>query len=840
MRFLFNSTLRVAALLLLVPASLFAQTVTAPSGAVAVPTSGDFFSSAFQDPIDMKDRTDIGWFAWGIDQPHANLSGLTISSGVLSGTASSNDPNIYLLDTGNPVSVVRGRRGDVQPIDASRYRTLAIRMRLSGTQGARASDGQLMWTAKTIYDSPLSVAGSFAVYGGWQIYLLDIPALGVAAGGAWQGSVGSLRLDPTVVAGQTVDIDWARLVSNDTQGMRTITWSGGGAVDIYLDDDTSEANGTLGLIAKNGTTLSKAVTGGSFAFQPGALPAGDYYVGIRAAGSTTALKYSSGYYHVEGVPTVTFTSPSPEGSGDDFATTQLGNAWDMNNVSDVDRTYNVSSARIANLNVETPGGTALGAPAVYLATGSIGDPVLYMLAGDLRGAGHPIDANRYRIATIEMGLPGPRDINNGSIARIVWRQKGATAETVSEDILINHRSGANVLDTISVDMKTLAIEPGAGSPSHTGWTGTIDQFRLDPDEFTPATEFWVRRVKLAALESAGSSYRIAWNYDAQNSGATMSLWYDLDGSGFDGTRIVDGVSPSGGGYTWSTSGLVSGQEYFIYMRLTDSTGRVVSQAYAPWPIVGGGSAAPAPSPAPAPTASRPSMSLDLPAANSVVAQPFGIGGWAVDMGATANSGVDSIDVWAYPNPGSGAPAQYLGAANYGGARPDIAGYLGSQFVNSGYGLTVKGLLPGVYQIVAFARSRLTGTFNDARGVVVTVGTTALMSIDTPGNNQTVGSGFLVAGWATDLGATSGSGVDIIQIWAYPNPGSGAAARFLGTASLGGIRPDVAAAFGANAQRSGWGLNVGGLPAGLYDIAVFVHSTLTGTFNQVQVVRVTVR
>ena len=157
----------------------------------------------------------------------------------------------------------------------------------------------------------------------------------------------------------------------------------------------------------------------------------------------------------------------------------------------------------------------------------------------------PIDPKRYRIATIEMGLPDERNINGGSIARIVWRQKGESAETVSEDIIVNHRSGANVLDTISVDMKTLPIEPGAGSPSHSGWDGTIDQFRVDPHEFTPSTEFWVRRVKLAALERAGSSYRIAWTYDAQNSGATLTLGYDSDGDGFNGTRIVNGVSPGG-------------------------------------------------------------------------------------------------------------------------------------------------------------------------------------------------------------------------------------------------------------------------------------------------------
>lgn len=712
-------------------------------------------------------------------------------------------------------------------------------MRLSGAQGARASDGQLMWTSRTIYDSPTSVAGSFAVYGGWQIYLLDIPSLGLAAGTAWQGSVGSLRLDPTVVAGQVIDIDWARLVTNDTQGMRTITWSGGGAVDIYLDTDTNEGNGTLGLIARNGTTLSRGVTGGSFAFQPGALPPGNYYVAMRAAGTANALRYSPGYYQVEGVPTLKFTSPTPEGSADDFATTQLGNAWDMNHVSDVDYTWNVSSPRIANLNVEAPSGAALGAPAVYLASGSAGDPIVGLLGGYLRGASRPIDASHYRIATIEMGLPAERNVNGGSIARIVWRQKGETAETVSEDIIVNHRSGANVLDTISVDMKTLPIEPAPGSPSRTGWVGTIDQFRIDPHEFTPTTEFWIRRVKLAALERAGSSYRIAWSYDAQNSGATLSLWYDLDGKGFDGTRIIDGVSPGGGGYTWNTAGLVPGQEYFIYSRLTDSTGRVVSQGYAPWPIVGGGSTT-APAPAPAPGPSRPALSVDLPANGSTVAQPFAITGWALDGGASGSAGIDFLDIWAYPNPGSGTAAVYLGQARTGGSRPDIAAAFGPQFGGAGYGIAVKGLPPAVYQIVAFAHSTVTGTFADARTVTVQVNANPRMSVDTPGNNQAVGNPFLVAGWATDLAAASGTGVGAVQVWAYPNPGSGAPARFLGSATLGGIRPDVAAFLGPNAQQSGYGLMVSGLPAGVYDIAVFMQSTVVGTFTNSQAVRVTVR
>ena len=444
------------------------------------------------------------------------------------------------------------------------------------------------------------MAGSFAVYGGWQIYLLDIPSLGARR----REPPGRDRSDRSAstrpsVAGQAIEIDWARLVANDAQGMRTITWSGGGAVDIYLDTDTYEAQRHA---RTDREERDDAVEGRHRRLVR--VPAG------RAA-SGQLLRRDARRGHDDGPEVLVRLLPGRRRADaavhepvsgrqlrrlrHDAARQRVGHG--QRRRRRLHRQRVVAAHREPERRIAVRHG-ARRAARLPGDAGLSGDPILYLLAGHLRGASRPIDPARYRIATIEMGLPADRNINGGSIARIVWRQKGETAETVSEDIIVNHRSGANVLDTISVDMKTLPIEPGAGSPSHTGWVGTIDEFRVDPHEFTPSTEFWVRRVKLAALERAGSSYRIAWTYDAQNSGATLSLWYDLDGSGFDGTRIVDGVSPGAGAYTWNTAGLVPGQEYLIYQRLTDSTGRVVSQAYAPWPIVGGGSAAPAPAPAP--------------------------------------------------------------------------------------------------------------------------------------------------------------------------------------------------------------------------------------------------
>ena len=851
MSFLHSSTVRVRVFVALVFLALGgasaarAQTITAPASRDNVATSGDFFSSAFQDSVNMRELSDIGYFAWGVDPPLASLGNISFANSVFTATATSSTPNIYLLETGNTNAVKYGRRGDVQPIDASRYRTLAVRMRLPGSQGVRASDGQVIWSSKTIYDSPVSAAGSFAVYGGWQVYLIDIPTLGTALGTPWAGSIGSLRFHPTSTAGHKIEIDWARLVSNDAVGFRTISWSGAGAVDIYLDTDRTESNGTLGLIARNAAGISRGVSGGSYQFQPGALPAGDYYVAMRASGTTTALKYSAGYYHVAGVPTLSFTSPSPEGSSDDFATTQLGNAWDMDSVADVDATSNVTGLRVENRVLETTGGIGLGTQRVLAGSNTAGsmDPILYLLAPWKRGASRTIDTNRYRILTLDLGLAGARNINGGSVLRVAWRQPG-DAENVSHDFVIDHRAGASSLKTFAIDMKKLPLEPGAGSPSHSGWTGSAELFRVDPHEFTPATGFWVRRVRLAALERAGAAYRIGWQYDAQGSDATLALYYDHDGQGFDGTRIVNGVNPADGGYTWNSGGLVPGQDYYIYGRLTDSTGRVISQMYAPVPITGGGGSGPAPAPTPAPAPvpapTNPLMSIDAPGPNATLQQPFAMGGWAVDAGSATDSGVSTVHVWAYPNPGSGAAPIFVGAAAYGGARPDLGAWLGARFTNSGFNLLVSGLAPGRYQFNAFALSKVTGTFNNMRSVIVNVtGVPPRMSIDLPGNNQSVARSFMIAGWAIDLGAASGSGVDAVHVWAYPNPGSGQAARWVGAATAGASRPDVASLFGPRALRSGYNL-IGTLPAGVYDLVVFAHSTATGTFNNAQAVRITVR
>jgi hypothetical protein len=113
-----------------------------------------------------------------------------------------------------------------------------------------------------------------------------------------------------------------------------------------------------------------------------------------------------------------------------------------------------------------------------------------------------------------------------------------------------------------------------------------------------------------------------------------------------------------------------------------------------------------------------------------------------------------------------------------------------------------------------------------------------VAIDTPRSRQAVGQPFVLAGWAADLDAVAGTGIDTLHVWAYP--ATGGAPVFLGTPTLGGVRPDVAAVHGDQFREAGFALTLQGLSSGPYDLAVFPWSNVTGAFAPPNVVRVTVR
>ena len=116
--------------------------------------------------------------------------------------------------------------------------------------------------------------------------------------------------------------------------------------------------------------------------------------------------------------------------------------------------------------------------------------------------------------------------------------------------------------------------------------------------------------------------------------------------------------------------------------------------------------------------SMPRMWVDSPAANQTTSQHLTISGWALDLGSPSNAGVDAIHVYAYPAAG-GAPL-FVGAATYGTVRGDVGAAFGSSRFNaSGFQLNAT-LAAGDYTLVVFARSAVTGTFNNAQSVPIKV------------------------------------------------------------------------------------------------------------------------
>lgn len=234
----------------------------------------------------------------------------------------------------------------------------------------------------------------------------------------------------------------------------------------------------------------------------------------------------------------------------------------------------------------------------------------------------------------------------------------------------------------------------------------------------------------------------------------------------------------------------------------------------------------------------PAIVMDAPRSGDVLRQPFLVAGWAIDGGSLNDSGIDAVHVWAYPS--TGAAPLFVGVAQTGIARPDVAAAFGGpQFGTSGYQLLGRGLPAGNYLLVAFALVHATGRFDAVATANIGIVAGGQMAVDTPRSNSIITSPFVVGGWTFDAGAATGTGIDAVHVWAYSVAPATGAPRFVGAAVFG-ARPDVAAFFGSQFLNSGFTVPTATLPPGTWDLVVYCHSTLSGLFDTVQVVRVTVR
>jgi len=211
-------------------------------------------------------------------------------------------------------------------------------------------------------------------------------------------------------------------------------------------------------------------------------------------------------------------------------------------------------------------------------------------------------------------------------------------------------------------------------------------------------------------------------------------------------------------------------------------------------------------------------------------------GWAIDASSGSGTGIDIVHVWATPPTGV---TKFMGAAAYGANRPDIAATFGQRFANSGWSLTAADLTPGTWTFYVYAHSTVTNTFRTAVSLTIEITDGLRLSVERPTSNETIvlPAHGIASGWTLDLGAATGTGVDLVHIWAIPTTGN--SPIFLGSATMGVNRPDIETAFGPQFGPSGFTLEYT-LSAGSYNVIVFAFRTRTQKFDAALVVPVVVR
>jgi hypothetical protein len=280
-------------------------------------------------------------------------------------------------------------------------------------------------------------------------------------------------------------------------------------------------------------------------------------------------------------PIINFTQPSFT-SGDDYAT-GAGNPWDMSDAADIDHvadgSYSVSDGI---LNVTVPA--------------SASDTQVHL------NVPSSIDSDRYYYLTYRLWFDYPYGTSAvGQNNRIFWG-RAPIMETTSELLYVYPG-----WMTYTVDLRSFPLYSGP-----TWQTADWTMFRIDPlghNKTGETVTIHIDGVKLTGDEEADRFADIEWDLtDTDTSVTTMTLCYDSDQSGLDGTHIVtltltDGeqtgmamptigspslgatneltetvyiplvgrgyVSPCGGAcYTWVTRDVLPGA-YYLYACIDD-------------------------------------------------------------------------------------------------------------------------------------------------------------------------------------------------------------------------------------------------------------------------------
>jgi len=540
-------------------------TVTQPTASTVVAAGDDYATQVLGNAWDMSDAIDVD-----TQESTQYFTGLIISAGNLSGTTSITGAGLFPLYMGLG-STINLSRGANFPIDTSHYRYLTIKLRdNSVSQNVNAY----------FYPTDISSYGVTHYFpvpqNQWAIVTIDFindlyssPTSIVQ----WtdQPFVTGLRVDPANGSGVGFSIDWIRLTAPATAAQKTsVQWSDSGSATTYSIIAVDGAG------AGTAYTLATGVSGTSYLADTSFLAPGQYQIQVKRADNTSG---NSATFRINSPPQIAVSAPGVGGdTAQDFATSVVGNPWGPFSATDFQIISNFTGVSYTN-----PVNSFYGRP-----TNS--DPGWYFNLG-----GHAIDTGVYRSLCFDLEVFGPRSVGLGSVARVFWGNAPTTMTTSQDIVLDDNLSDTTVGHYCIPDLSAVPLENANGGT----WTGTMSQFRIDPDEFTPAGgcstpdtchDVRLDKVTLSPFAQANPGYTFQWSLsNADNASSTVAVYLDPDTNPFNGNEILIHSSPGtangNGSYTWPGSTSITYGSYNVLIVADDGTNSV--SQYAGGPLIVG-------------------------------------------------------------------------------------------------------------------------------------------------------------------------------------------------------------------------------------------------------------
>ena len=226
--------------------------------------------------------------------------------------------------------------------------------------------------------------------------------------------------------------------------------------------------------------------------------------------------------------------------------------------------------------------------------------------------------------------------------------------------------------------------------------------------------------------------------------------------------------------------------------------------------------------------------VDQPVVGALIGaeQPLLLSGWFVDQTAQGWAGIDDVHIY---DGVSGAGGTFLGRAQVGLSRPDVAQALGNGYwLRSGFSAVLAPLAPGAHTLSVYAHTPAKGWWFTQVPITVSPAparsSPPINTLVAPTASERVSrklDTYTIRGFALDPAATTGTGIDRVQV--YMDEPRFQGGMFVGEAQFGGSTPSAAAQYGPHFAEAGYRIDIRptDFTAGSHHVYTYARSSVTG-------------